>query len=110
MSYHRDHHYIQHWDWAPWALDADCRELTADTAAWDYRVDLDDMTDSAQVLDWLVQVGGKNWAKEALPGLIRALNDIFALQAHYCPSGKNVSQTHDWVRGQVADFAERALS
>jgi hypothetical protein len=42
-----------------------------------YRVDLDTCTTRAEVLDWLCQVHGKNWATdECLSGLVRALIDL----------------------------------
>jgi hypothetical protein len=54
-----------------------------------YEIDLEECNDSAEVLDWIVQVAGKGWCKpEDLGNLVLALDDLLYLQKNFCPDGK----------------------
>lgn len=55
---------------------------------YEYEIDLETCTSSAEVLDWIVQVAHKTWVgKEDLADLIAAFDALFQLQAHFCSSG-----------------------
>ena len=46
------------------------------------------MNTSAQMLDWIMQVAGKQWVtNEILGDLVHALNDIFKPQSNLCSHG-----------------------
>lgn len=54
----------------------------------DYDIPVASLTDPAQLLDWLCQIKGKNWATdEALAGLVRAFDDILHPQTNMCSWG-----------------------
>ena len=75
----------------PWTYNPKNQTLTHTNG---YYVDLETMTDSAQVLDWIAQVAEKRWANEAdkdaldAGHLVIALNTLLRLQANYCGSGR----------------------
>jgi hypothetical protein len=78
-------------DWGPWVLDTDARSivLAEDADLGTYDVRLDRCCDAADVLDWIVQIAGKEWADDRVTaGLVRALDDVLRLQANVCPWGK----------------------
>jgi len=55
-----------------------------------YAIDLDTCTDSAEVLDWIVQIAHKRWATDhVLAQLIVAFDALLDLQGTICPSGIN---------------------
>lgn len=55
-----------------------------------YYIDLEECRTSAEVLDWIAQVAGKTWATPQMVGwLVKALDDIFNLQACLCSHGKS---------------------
>lgn len=71
--------------WGPWTLDPEL--LTLDHPL--YQIDLETCTSSAEVLDWIMQVGHKVFADDAtLAGLVRALNDCLRPQATLCSNGQ----------------------
>jgi hypothetical protein len=55
-----------------------------------YEVDLEQIPDSAKMLDWIFQIGTKTWGKDALHDLIMALFDILHPQQNYCSFGRNL--------------------
>lgn len=62
--------------------------------AWEYAIDLDDCTDAAQVLDWVIQLSHKAWMSDAdLGKMIRAMDKVFkhGLQGAVCPWGENTA-------------------
>jgi hypothetical protein len=78
----------QRGDWGPWRLDPAVLVLYLEPHHA-YEVDLERCTTSAEVLDWVCQVAAKTWADDAtLAGLVRALDDVLAPQAHLCSSGQ----------------------
>ena len=58
---------------------------------WEYEVDLERCNDSAQILDWIVQVSEKAFASPVDVGhLVAALDDLSdGLQEKVCSFGKN---------------------
>lgn len=73
--------------WGPWTYRAQSRVL-------DYRnrypIPLDDLTDSAKVLDIVVQVAGKDWGTPEVAGwLVIALNELLDPQGRVCGFGRN---------------------
>lgn len=55
-----------------------------------YEIDVERIHQSAQVLDWILQIRGKTWASSVvMRDLIEAFDDIFALQANLCSFGSN---------------------
>lgn len=103
-------------DWGPWRLYLPTLVLVllgemeqhdaGETFAYErYEVDLEQCLNSAQVLDWIMQITKKGWADDAtVAGLARAINDVLDPQAHLCSSGasSNITKT------QVAQLAKAA--
>jgi hypothetical protein len=55
---------------------------------WQYEIDLDRCTTSAQVLDWIFQIVQKSWATDrVLSALLHALNAILHPQSTLCGCG-----------------------
>lgn len=78
---------------AEWCLCPEDLTLTlgdAETGRWIYQIDLDDMTNCAQMLDCILQVAGKPWHDpgKVVCEFIAALNEIYEPQATLCSSGK----------------------
>ena len=72
--------------WGDWEYQAWNHTLLY--APHSYEVDLESCANSAQVLDWIVQIHSKTWATPStVNDLIRALDDIFEIQASFCPGG-----------------------
>lgn len=62
-----------------------CLELTIKPG---YEVYLDRCTTSAQVLDWIMQIGKKTWAtKEIIADLVLKLDEILDIQGNLCSMG-----------------------
>jgi len=75
--------------WGDWKYDARTFELTFRRNRHLYNVDLDQCRDSAEVLDWIMQVQ-KNWTTtEDLGHLVEALRDILHPQGSMCSWGRN---------------------
>ena len=74
--------------WGGWALDKDT--LVLRHKGTNYEVYLDECNNSAQILDWIVQVSQKSWSTNDVIGeLVRALDDILGIQGHFCGSGQS---------------------
>lgn len=72
--------------WGDWTLDMDT--LVLGNKKFDYGIYLDECNNSAQILDWIIQVSQKSWATNDVVGeLVRALDDILGIQGHFCGSG-----------------------
>ena len=53
-----------------------------------YEVDLEKMTSSSKMLDWIFQVREKGWASPKDVGdFVQALDDLFRPQANLCSGG-----------------------
>jgi hypothetical protein len=71
-------------------------------------VDLERCLDSADVLDWIAQVGKKNYADDAvLAGLVRALDDVLDVQANLCSFGRHKTITAEQARALAVHAAVR---
>ena len=72
--------------WGGWWLHASEPMLYLDD--YRYGVELGTCTHSAEILDWVCQVAGKEFATDqVLAGLVRALDDILEPQERTCSMG-----------------------
>jgi hypothetical protein len=74
-------------NWGPWHLNRSGMFLwmNDETGYRQYEVDLKCCRTSAEVLDWIIQIAGKQWSNDAiLSGLVRALNDVLYPQKNLC--------------------------
>jgi hypothetical protein len=72
--------------WGEWRLNA--KALTLTHSQTNYEISLDEMTDSAQILDWVFQIQAKAWATpDTVSSLLDALADLLDPQANYCSGG-----------------------
>lgn len=105
-------------EWGPWRLYPPTLVLVLvatgqrrDGSRFDYEryeVDLERCLTSAEVLDWICQVAGKTYADDVLlAGLVRALDDVLAPQAHLCSCGTSKKLTRRTVARRVAQAAKR---
>jgi len=95
-------------EWNGWRLETTNYTLDAfDTNGhWLYGVDLERCTTSAEVLDWIMQVAGKQWATpELMSGLLCALRDVLNPQATLCSCGRSKRLTKSELRSRVDAFA-----
>jgi hypothetical protein len=95
------------YDWGPWRLDPDTYVLF-----WGdprrYEVDLERCRTSAEVLDWICQVAGKQWSDDAnLAGLVRAINDVLHPQASLCSWGASRRIAKTKIRQRVDSIADQ---
>ena len=68
-----------------WAINYGTLTLNHDEG---YEIDLEGMTCSAEMLDWVFQINAKAWATiDDLGQLVKALNEIFRPQATLCGFG-----------------------
>ena len=97
--------------WEPWHLDADRRVLWTEGGGYCYEIDLDTCTSSAEVLDWICQINGKQWggsdAEHAaiVAGLVRAFADVLHPQANLCSSGRSRRLSRPQLRYLVSRWA-----
>jgi hypothetical protein len=89
--------------WGGWCLQKNgCLVFPAYGESTDYEVDLDTCTSAAEILDWIAQIAGKNWAGDAcLSGFVRAINEILNLQGTVCSYGQNKRLTVTEIRQRV---------
>ena len=80
--------YPEHGDrWGRWEFDAK-RLCLVFQGIGGYEVDLEKMSTSAQMLDWIFQVSNKTWAERKDVGdLIQALEDLLQPQGTLCGGG-----------------------
>lgn len=72
--------------YGPWEYDPKVYVLRLERNG--YEVDLERMRNSAQILDWIMQVNGKRWAGPlVIAWLVEAVDDILRPQANYCSFG-----------------------
>ena len=71
----------------PWTYDPERLVVThRDTPS--YEIDLEQMTTSAEVLDWIVQLNGKVWiTAEDMGHFVELLDRLLYLQGRYCSGG-----------------------
>lgn len=69
-----------------------------------YEVPLTDMTDSAQVLDWVIQVSKKTWADDAvIAGLVVGIDRFLSPQATLCSGGANKQISETKIRAMLSN-------
>lgn len=74
-----------------------------------YEIDLEGITESATMLDWIFQLRKKHWVtNEVIGDLISAFQDIFDPQLTLCGSGEG--KTINARRHLRSEIAVRALS
>jgi hypothetical protein len=74
--------------WGDWTLDAQVLALNLQGDKHSYQINLEDITDSAHMLDWIFQIQMKTWSTNEIIGeLINAFQDIFRPQGSLCGSG-----------------------
>jgi len=70
--------------WGDWVYDKELMTLT--NLKHDYEIDLEEINDSAAILDWIFQVFDKGWNDPlAVYNLLEALEDLLSPQSNYCP-------------------------
>jgi hypothetical protein len=75
--------------WGRWIFNANNLTLVQSENTW-YEIDLETITDSAEMLDWIFQMAQKSWVStEDLGNLIRGFEDLFSPQANLCSGGRN---------------------
>lgn len=91
-----DGHRWGHWRFNKPAL---CLEYRAEGKLWRYEVDLTRCRTSAQILDWLCQVGAKTWVSaEDIGHLLMAIDNLAGrLQSRVCGCGVE-SGPIDWEK------------
>ena len=97
-EYMRAKRNIRHGDrWGVWKLNASNLTLECDTPdSGGYYIDLEDITDAAEILDWLIhlQPHNKSWVTfEMHCDLLRAFQDIFQARSTFC--GQNTNKCID---------------
>ena len=89
--------------WNGWRLEGDlCLVYPAYPGSHVYPIDLEGLTSSAEMLDMIIQVAGKNWATdECIAGLVHALHHILDPQANLCSGGQSKRLTPGRIRKLV---------
>lgn len=70
----------------PWEYDSELMIL--EYTEYGYQIDLEEITTSAEMLDWIFQIWNKDWGKMAMPQLLTAFDYLFDPQANLCSWGK----------------------
>ncbi|MDH7973576.1 hypothetical protein QH494_15400 [Sphingomonas sp. AR_OL41] len=81
--------------WGPWTIDLRDARLVYQRGEMEYFVPVDEMTDSAQILDWIFQVNEKSWAsRDDVGHLVEAIEDMLGRDV----AGGGVDQPIDPVK------------
>lgn len=91
--------------WGAWRLNRRSLELTIDRDGFQYEIDLERITTSAQMLDWIYQLRGKMWMRSVdIADLVAAFDDIFNPQANLCSQGrpKTIADVRQFLRQRLA--------
>jgi len=78
--------------WGNWKLSITerCLEHSRHSSQVPYQVSLDEIHNSASMLDWIFQVSSKSWTKyKDISDLISALDNIFDPQGTFCRGAVN---------------------
>lgn len=99
--------------WGPYIVfDPDRLVLVFDVDGYDYEVDIEECTTSAEMLDWIFQINGKQWLKtekenaELIGRLVQAFDDLLNPQATLCSWGQEQGPIN--VRQVLVDHKEIA--
>jgi hypothetical protein len=89
--------------WGDWQLASDSFTLVLQSGRHHYEVDLEDITDSAKMLDWIFQLRMKSWVTNDIIGdLISAFQDLLRPQNTICGQGINSAiDAKDWLNRTV---------
>lgn len=99
--------------WRGWRLDPAkyTLPLVDNDGTINYEIDLLTCWHSAGLLDWIVQVSGKQWrdfsTDEVTLGLLYAADDVLQLQATLCSFGKHLTLTEQQIRDRVTTFVQQ---
>ncbi|MEA5566898.1 hypothetical protein [Anabaena sp. UHCC 0399] len=75
-------------NWGDWVFNSE--NLTLNNEAQGYEIDLEEIYSSAEILDWIYQVFGRNWGNsKTIYDLLCAFNEIVDPQANYCSFGED---------------------
>ena len=94
--------------WGDWVLDPETLEIYLDNSRWSYyRVDLETMRTSAEMLDWIFQIhtlGLFEEKPERMFDFICALDDLLKPQANLCSAGMNktIPEIGELLRKRIA--------
>lgn len=72
--------------WGVWKLNARNLTLECDTPdAFGYEIDLEEINDGAEILDWMFHLADKRWmTPQMVHDLLEAFEDIFHARATFC--------------------------
>ena len=74
-----------HWCWIP-----ESRTLLYKSESISYAVPIDEMSTTANTLDWIFQLAEKTWlSRESLGAFVRAVNELIRPQACLCCGGND---------------------
>jgi hypothetical protein len=94
--------------WGAWSLNHTDLTLEFERDGHSYWCDLEDMTDSAQALDWIAQVAGKTWATaEDVGNLVLAINELLRPQSRLCSDGAHQTIKASDIAGIVKHDARQ---
>jgi hypothetical protein len=83
---------LQNPQWGSWVYDPSTRTLLCKEQS--YGIPLEEITDAAELLDWIFQVRGKEWATpQILAEFLEAIQFLLSPQAHFGSQG--MSQPFD---------------
>ncbi|MGP5586667.1 hypothetical protein ACTXO0_07735 [Glutamicibacter ardleyensis] len=81
----------------PWVYDSNTGCLVFQDNG--YEVPLLEMTDSARVLDWVIQISKKVWADDAvIAGLVVGIDRFLNLQGTLCSAGVSKKISNNEIR------------
>ena len=85
--------------WGGWRLNASDLTMVLQSGRHHYEIDLEGITDSAQMLDWIFQLRMKAWVTDDIIGdLILAFQDLFRPQNTICGQGINKTiDAKEWL-------------
>jgi hypothetical protein len=78
---------------------------------WVYDVDLERCANSAELLDWIMQLEGKGWVSIALLGLVvKVLDACIQAQSNLCSGGHNRDIPAGKIRALIKDNLRRTIT
>jgi hypothetical protein len=90
--------------WGHWTLITSTWVLRFNNAGWEYEIDLETITSSSQMLDWIFQVLGKSYiCGDDITNLLHALRELFDPQANLCSFGsdKRINNIPSHIRREI---------
>ncbi len=78
--------------WGEWEFNED--NLTLYCKKHDYEIDLERLTKSSEILDWVFQIHSKSWCTpELMWNFLIAISDLLCPQKNFCSGGSNKSDS-----------------